>query len=39
MPTIPVRQNQITRVEAFSDGMLAFAAQLADTQGISRTAI
>lgn len=28
MITIPVRQNEITRVEAFSDGMIAFAATL-----------
>lgn len=28
VPTIPVRENEITRVEAFSDGMIAFAATL-----------
>jgi len=28
IPTIPARENEITRVEAFSDGMLAFAATL-----------
>ena len=28
IPTIPVRENEITRVEAFSDGMIAFAATL-----------
>jgi len=37
--TIPARENEITRVEAFGDGMLAIAAELADTQGISRAAI
>ena len=28
MITVPVRKNEITRVEAFSDGMIAFAATL-----------
>ncbi len=28
IPTIPARENEITRVEAFSDGMIAFAATL-----------
>ena len=28
IPTIPPRENEITRVEAFSDGMIAFAATL-----------
>ena len=28
VPTIPPRENEITRVEAFSDGMIAFAATL-----------
>lgn len=28
IPTIPVRENEITRVEAFSDAMIAFAATL-----------
>jgi uncharacterized membrane protein len=28
IPTIPERKNEITRVEAFSDGMIAFAATL-----------
>ena len=28
IPTIPTRENEITRLEAFSDGMLAFAATL-----------
>ena len=28
VPTIPARENEITRVEAFSDGMIAFAATL-----------
>ncbi|HEX6575252.1 MAG TPA: TMEM175 family protein [Gemmatimonadaceae bacterium] len=28
IPTVPARENEITRVEAFSDGMIAFAATL-----------
>ena len=28
IPTVPPRENEITRVEAFSDGMIAFAATL-----------
>jgi uncharacterized membrane protein len=28
IPTVPTRENEITRVEAFSDGMIAFAATL-----------